>query len=943
MEVKNDFLLGESNEAGQKVSELTLQLSEERYRKIIECISEAVYEIDDKGVVIFISPSIEKLIGYTPDEITGTTILNFIDDRGYSIKERIQELKNSREINGESRMLTKSGVECWIRFSIKAKYDNEVFTGGYGILFDVSEKKKTEIVIQKNEEKYRLLAENISDVIWVYNLNGKKFTYMSPSVYNLRGVTFTEAMNRQLEDDLAGDSVKAIQQRISSTLPKFLADPTKKVCYLDEIQIRKNDGSLIWIETNSHYNLTESGEIEIIGISRNIESRKQSERFLQKYAEELEISEEKFYRIFNNSPVSMIISDPRSLLIMDVNEQMITTLHLEKKDIVGKRLEDIGIDIRDNWYTDIIKMLLQGKTVRNHESSIVIGNEEILDFQISVDYIRIKGYEYYLFTAVDITQLKKDEIQIRHFNSHQQLIADISQLINRPADFGAVLIEVLRLIGLHTGLSRVCIFEDSHDGDIAVDTYEWCNNGVEPRKDYVKEIPYKIISSWKELLSRDGRIFSFNIEELPLDIFLILEQADIKSLLVYPLSVDNRSIGFICFEDCEKNQIWGLEDIDLLQTASNIISNAYARKQIMDKLGNSELRLKLAIESAQEGLWDWNIATGDIFFSDIWCTLMGCRPNDSKLLLAAWENRVFPEDKERVSEALNSHLKGGTEFYEAIYRVNSQDGKLRWMLEHGMVVERDAQKKPLRMMGMIIDITGQKEIEQLLKESVESQQKLFSIIAHDLRGPLGNFVQILEMITNGRNLEEDMKIMFLEELKTASGSTFTLLENLLNWSTSQTNTIKIEPERLNISKILNENVENMRIAAIRKYINMTIEADEQLSAVCDMNSINLVIRNLLSNAIKFTNRNGQIKVSAKVSGENVLVEIADNGIGMEKSTIDKLFKMGAFRSTFGTEREKGTGIGLLLCKDFIERNGGEIHVESIPGQGSRFVFSLIRN
>jgi PAS domain S-box-containing protein len=943
MEVKNDFLLGESNEAGQKASELTLQVSEERYRKIIECISEAVYEIDDKGVVTFISPSIEKLIGYTPEEITGTTILNFIDEKGYSLKERIQELKNSKEINGEFRMLTKAGEECWIRFSTKAKHDNEVFTGGYGILFDVSEKKKTEIALQKNEEKYRLLAENISDVIWVYNLSEKKFTYMSPSVYNLRGVTFTEAKNRQLEDDLAGDSVKTIQQRIFSTLPTFLADPTQKACYLDEVQIRKNDGSLIWIETNSHYNLTESGEIEIIGISRNIESRKQSEMYLQKYAEELEISEEKFYSIFNNSPVSMIISDPQSLLIMDVNEQMVITLGLEKKAIVGKKLEDIGIDIRDNWYTDIIKLLLQGKTVRNHESSIGIGNGEILDFQVSVDYIRIKGYEYYLFTAVDITQLKKKEIKIRHYNSQQKLIADISQLINRPADFATVLNEVLELIGFYTGLSRVCIFEDSRDGAVAVNTYEWCNTGIELRKEDMKEIPYKFFPSWKELLSTEGRIFSDKIDELPMDIFLMLEPGCIKSLLVYPLSVENKSIGFICFEDCEKKNIMGSDEIELLKTVSIIISNAFARKQIIDKLGNSELRLKLAIESAKEGLWDWNIATGDIFFSDIWCKLMGCRPHDSNVRLSGWQNRVALDDKARVEEAMNAHLNGETEFYEAVYRVNSKDGKLRWMLEHGMVVERNAQNKPLRMMGMIIDITGQKEIEQLLKESVESQQKLFSIIAHDLRGPLGNFVQILEMITNGRNLEEDMKNMFLEELKTASGSTYSLLENLLNWSTSQTNTIKIEPERLNISKILNENVEMMRVSALRKYINMSIDADEALNAVCDINSINLVIRNLLSNAIKFTNRNGEIKVSAKDSGENIFVEISDNGIGMEKNTIDKLFKLGGFRSTFGTEREKGTGIGLLLCKDFIERNGGEIHVESKPGEGSRFVITLIKN
>ncbi|MBK7712930.1 MAG: PAS domain S-box protein [Bacteroidales bacterium] len=139
--MKNNILLDNSNVTGQKASELTMELSESRYRKIIESISEAVYEIDSKGVVIYISPSIEKLTGYTPEEITGTTILNFIDDRGYSLKERIQELKSRKDINGEFMVLNKAGEECWIRFSTKAKFTDEVFTGGYGILYDVSEKK----------------------------------------------------------------------------------------------------------------------------------------------------------------------------------------------------------------------------------------------------------------------------------------------------------------------------------------------------------------------------------------------------------------------------------------------------------------------------------------------------------------------------------------------------------------------------------------------------------------------------------------------------------------------------------------------------------------------------------------------------------------------------------------------------------------------------------
>ncbi|MBK8881860.1 MAG: PAS domain S-box protein [Bacteroidales bacterium] len=932
MEVKNNILLDNSNVTGQKASELTMELSESRYRKIIESISEAVYEIDSKGVVIYISPSIEKLTGYTPEEITGTTILNFIDDRGYSLKERIQELKSRKDINGEFMLLTKAGEECWIRFSTNAKFTDEVFTGGYGILYDVSEKKKTEVALQQNEEKYRLLAENISDVIWVYHLPAKEFTYMSPSVYNLRGVALTEAKNRKLEDDLAEDSVKTMQQRIASTLPKFLADPTQKACYLDEVQIRKNDGSMIWIETNSHFNMTKSGEIEIIGVSRNIESRKQSEMYLQKYAEEIGISEEKFYSIFNNSPVSMVITDPQSLLIMDVNEEMVTKLGLNKKDIIGKKLSELGFDLRGRQYDDIVKTLTSGKSIRNYESSIMTWTGEKLDFLVSVDFTRLKGYEYFLLTAIDITQIKKNETRIRHLNSQQKLIADISQFINLPADFRDVLTEVLKKIGYHTGVSRVYIFEDSPDGTTTSNTYEWCNDGIDTQKKTMKEIPYNLIPSWKKIMRKEGRIFSENVKELPMDILLILEPHDIKSIMVYPLYVENKSVGFIGFDECGKHVTWRSDEIELLRTVSNIISNAFARKQMVDRLENSELRLKLAIESAKEGLWDWNIESGEVFFSDVWCKLMECQPDKSVDSVSNWENRVHPDDKVRVTKALNAHLKGETSFYEAVYRVNSRNGKLKWLLEHGMVVGRNSLRQPLRAIGMIIDITGQKEIEKLLKESVESQQKLFSIIAHDLRGPLGNFVQILELITNGGDLDEENKNMFLNELRTASGSTFALLENLLNWSRCQTNTIKIELAQQNILKMLNENVELMGIALRKKNIELVVKVDEKLTALCDVQSINLVIRNLLSNAIKFTNRNGKIGISAITRGKFIEIEVCDNGTGMDKNTLDRLFEQGSFHSRFGTEREKGSGLGLLLCKDFVERNGGEIRVVSEQGE-----------
>ena len=244
------------------------------------------------------------------------------------------------------------------------------------------------------------------------------------------------------------------------------------------------------------------------------------------------------------------------------------------------------------------------------------------------------------------------------------------------------------------------------------------------------------------------------------------------------------------------------------------------------------------------------------------------------------------------------------------------------------------------MVGTHIDITRQKETEQQLKELIETKDKLFSIIAYDLRGPIGNFIPIINILTSGEDLDEDTKNKFLEELKSASRSTFNLLENLLNWSRSQTNKIKITPQNFEINSLINDNVELLRANANQKGISIGVTAEENIMVYADMDSINLVIRNLLTNALKFTPTNGTIQIAATDKGTMIEVAISDTGVGIDKKIADRLFLPNSFYSTRGTNNEKGAGIGLILCKDFVEKNGGNIGVESILCQGSKFFFTI---
>jgi signal transduction histidine kinase len=234
-----------------------------------------------------------------------------------------------------------------------------------------------------------------------------------------------------------------------------------------------------------------------------------------------------------------------------------------------------------------------------------------------------------------------------------------------------------------------------------------------------------------------------------------------------------------------------------------------------------------------------------------------------------------------------------------------------------------------------------KEREARLRELNATKDKFFSIIAHDLKNPFNTILGFSNLLSEQLKEKDYEKIEeYAVHIQSSSKRVMDLLLNLLEWSLSQTGLIEFNPGNIEIDTIINDVIELSENSAKQKSIAIKSEVPDSILVFADKAMISLILRNLVSNAIKFTNPGGMIIVSAELRIGELIISVSDNGIGIDKNTIEKLFLIEENNSTTGTQNETGTGLGLILCKEFVEKHGGRIWVESEPGKGSAFRFTL---
>lgn len=233
--------------------------------------------------------------------------------------------------------------------------------------------------------------------------------------------------------------------------------------------------------------------------------------------------------------------------------------------------------------------------------------------------------------------------------------------------------------------------------------------------------------------------------------------------------------------------------------------------------------------------------------------------------------------------------------------------------------------------------TANKKLEELNR----MKDKLFGIISHDLKNPfnvIGGFSQIL--LEEYNNLNDDERRHYIQGIDTTGKQTYRLLENLLYWSRSQTGELKYNPVILNLNDVVNETILFLESQALQKKIKLNNLVAENIEVFADDEMIKTVLRNLISNGIKFTDSSGQVSISAELDSGYYKINIEDTGVGIDEKIKDNIFTFENVSTSKGTAGEKGTGLGLALCKEFVEKNSGKIWVKSEIGKGSKFTFTL---
>lgn len=327
-----------------------------------------------------------------------------------------------------------------------------------------------------------------------------------------------------------------------------------------------------------------------------------------------------------------------------------------------------------------------------------------------------------------------------------------------------------------------------------------------------------------------------------------------------------------------------------------------------------------------------------------YCDFLGM-PKDRIVGKGLYE--VFLKDQADFFKKADDELfaSGGTQVYDTT--MVGKDGNVMHVNFH-KAVYHNKLGEPIGMLGIMIDITDRVRIKHELERNEKKLTKLnntkdrfFSIIAHDLKNPFNSLMGLLDILINEYDeLDDVTRKQYLRVVNNSSNDLFRLLTNLLEWSRTQISGVDFNPKMTSIYSIVDTELKVLENQALKKNISISSNISESISATVDKNMIATVIRNLISNSIKFTNKGGAVKIVAKEFSDHIVICVSDNGIGISKDKQVRFFKINEKISSEGTEQETGTGLGLILCKEFIEKHNGSISIISEEGKGSEFCVSL---
>ena len=665
---------------------------------------------------------------------------------------------------------------------------------------------------------------------------------------------------------------------------------------------------------------------EIYG--KEINELRQSEEKLRKSCEKYKIA-------YMNSPDAININRLSDGMYVSVNDGFTKILGYTENDAIGRSSLEMNIWVNPEDRENLVKELESGGNVKDYEADFLSKTGNIVPGLLSASLIDLDGVPHILTVVRDITVSKKAEEAL----AKEQFL--INSLMNNLSDH--VYFKDLNSKFIRTNKSHAISFglsDHKHvigKSDFDFFTEQAANQAFEDEQAIIKT--GQSILKEEKLTRKDCSDVWFSAMKMP------LRDNDGKIIGTFGISRDitgrkrSELENYALFEI-----IQGITSTDKLDELLKLIHNSLGKVVYADNCF-------VALKDQTSGLFSFPYFVDKVDTTPI-PTSMGKSCSDyvfrtvKPLLLNQKKFDRLVEQGEVELIGSNSPSWIGIplqtpskvigvlvlQHYEKENVYSEND--LKFLVSIGNQIAIAIERKKAEE-----EISFKNEQLQLINAE---KDKFFSIIAHDLRGPLSAFVDATQILT------EEIQNMDLEEIKditmsmkTSASNIYGLLENLLEWSRLRRGAMDFVPENLNLKKKIEASIDVLSESARKKRIGLTISVPGELEIRADIHMFDTIIRNLISNAIKFTISGGKVIVTANYNGDHyVVVKISDSGIGMTPELKNKLFQIDEKTSRPGTEGETSTGLGLLLCKEFIEKHGGKIWVESSVGQGSTFSFSL---
>lgn len=441
----------------------------------------------------------------------------------------------------------------------------------------------------------------------------------------------------------------------------------------------------------------------------------------------------------------------------------------------------------------------------------------------------------------------------------------------------------------------------------------------------------------------------------------VLQAQDVKYILALPIAHAGVGFGALSIYGGKKTE-FSSNDLEYMErVAQNIgygiwfLRHRHKRKLVEKELQKTNELFTLAMEATEDALWDWDIATGNAYFSPRWYTMLGYEPNELPMTYDSFTKIVHPDDLEDVEEELNAVMDHG-ENYSIEFRARTKDGQARWILARGKMVSRDSEGRPQRIVGTHIDITDRKRMEQELGEARnkaetanKAKDRFLKAMSHELRTPLNGIMSILQTMT-----EAELKPSEKEYIQMALDSSRQLLvsiNKILELSSLQKGIQCIHSRPFDIMDEMAKITGFFMPMAKNKNLNLDLDVSSELPATCvgDISIIRQIIWNFMDNAIKFTEKGRVLlkvsmdetrDMSSKEQNIPLSFEVIDTGVGIPPELREDIFEPFGVRDDAQQKRQSGYGVGLSVCKQLADTIGADIGFESQHGQGCRFFLAV---